>query len=533
MAKVCICLTGKTLARDLEILDKYRKYVDMAELRVDFLNPDERFFIRKFPEQAGLPVILSVRRKIDGGCFDSGESSRVTLLSKGLAFAEADRRKNFAYVDLEEDLDVPGLEEAARTFGTRIIRSFHDLTGVNDIAARLRSIRRVGDEIVKAAVMPHSLNDLLEVYQAAEESAGFEKILLCMGPFGANTRILADYMGSYLSYTSPKNEADVPIAAPGQLDPKDLVELYRFREINAKTKIYGIVGFPLKTTYSPHIFNAVFSHEKIDAVYVPFPAGHFEAFLNLAKKIKLAGASVTIPYKEEVIPHLSNASETVKAIGACNTIVFNGPGLDGPGMDGYNTDTFGFSESLLTFIGKKNLRGSKITILGAGGAARAAAAEIHRLRGSCLILNRNSVRARELALPYQFKWGGLDAQGLDIMDKYSDIIVQTTPVGTFPNVDEDPFDLYHFKGKETVMDLIYNPERTAFLQRAEAAGCAVLNGFDMLIRQAKHQFQYFFNREFPEQLIPRLKTIIQPGQPNDAPQPDRAAGGAVQKVFFN
>jgi 3-dehydroquinate dehydratase/shikimate dehydrogenase len=290
------------------------------------------------------------------------------------------------------------------------------------------------------------------------------------------------------------------------MDPKELVEQYRFREINAKTKIFGIVGFPLKTTYSPVIFNTVFSHEKINAVYVPFPTRKLENFLNLAREIKLAGASVTIPYKEDVIPHLSGKSEAVKAIGACNTIV-----SDAAGWEGFNTDTAGFSESLLTFTGKRNFRGLKLTILGAGGAAKAAAAEIYRLKGNCLILNRNSVRARELAKPYQFKWGDLDAQGLDMMDKYSDIIIQTTPVGTHPNVDEDPFDLYHFKGRETVMDLIYNPERTAFLRRAESAGCAVLNGFDMLIRQAKYQFQYFFNREFPEQLISRLNSALQSG----------------------
>ncbi|MDR1929247.1 MAG: shikimate dehydrogenase [Treponema sp.] len=505
MAKICLCLTGETLAGNLEVLDKYRKYVDVAELRVDFLDPDERFFIRSFPEQAGLPVILTIRRTIDGGRFNNGEGSRVTLLSRGLAFAEEDRRKNFAYVDLEEDLDVPGLEEAARTFGTRIIRSFHDLKGVNNITERIRSLRRVGDEIVKAAVMPQSLEDVQKVYRAAKENGDMEKILLCMGPFGYSTRILADYMGSYLSYTTPRGE-NMPSAAPGQMDPRELVELYRFREINARTKIVGIVGFPLKTTYSPLIFNTVFSHEKIDAVYVPFPASRLEHFLSLAEELKAAGVSVTIPYKEAVIPYLGSSSETVKAVGACNTIVF-----DGTAWNGYNTDTYGFSESLLTFIGRRHLRGLKITVLGAGGAARAAAAEIYRLKGNCLILNRSAPRARELALPYQFKWGGLDAQGLDIMEKYSDIIVQTTPVGTFPNVDDDPLESYHFKGREMVMDMIYNPEKTAFLRRAEAAGCAVLNGFDMLIRQAKHQFQFFFRRDFPDQLIPRLNQYYKRG----------------------
>src|SRR5215467_2199535 len=119
MAKLCLCLTAKTIDRNLEIIDKYRKYINLAELRVDCLNDDERLYIRRFPELAGLPVILTIRRNIDGGHFASGECARVKLLARGLAFANADRRFNFAYVDIEEDLNVPSLEEAARTFGTR------------------------------------------------------------------------------------------------------------------------------------------------------------------------------------------------------------------------------------------------------------------------------------------------------------------------------------------------------------------------------------------------------------------------------
>jgi 3-dehydroquinate dehydratase/shikimate dehydrogenase len=348
------------------------------------------------------------------------------------------------------------------------------------------------------------LDDVRIVYQAAKETAEMEKIILCMGAFGANTRILAAHMGSYLSYVSPLQEKDSLTGAPGQFDPRDMVEKYRFREITAQTKIYAVTGFPLKTTYSPRIFNTVFSHEKIDAVYIPFPAQNLEFFLNLAKELKIAGASVTIPFKEEILPLLRTASESVRDVGACNTIK-----ADMLGWNGINTDTLGFSESLLRFTGRKNFRRLKITVIGAGGAARAAISEIYRLKGKCLILNRNSVRARELAISYSYKWGGLDSQALDTMESYSDIIIQTTPVGTFPNVDDDPFELYHFRGHETVMDLIYNPKRTAFLKRAEKAGCGILNGFDMLVRQAKYQYQYFFDRDVPEQLIPRLAGIME------------------------
>jgi 3-dehydroquinate dehydratase/shikimate dehydrogenase len=501
--KVCLCLTGKTLERDLQILDEYRGYIDLAELRVDCLDPDERFSIRNFPEKAGLPVILTIRRKVDGGFFENGEGARVTLLSKGLAFAEVDRRLNFAYVDIEEDLEVPGLEEAVRTFGTRIIRSYHNTENADDnIVEKLRKLRRAGDEIAKVAVTPRRLEDVVQMYRAAKDTEDLEKILICMGPFGANTRILAAKLGSYLSYCSASG--NLPAAAPAQIDPKELTELYRFREIEKTTRVFGLAGFPLKITYSPHIYNTAFSHEKIDAVYLPFPSDSLESFLHLAEEIELAGAAITIPYKEEVIPLLQDSSDDVRAARACNTLVRS---ASGNGWIGYNTDALGFSGSLLSFIGKKNFHGLGVTVLGAGGAAGAVVSEIHRLKGSCLILNRNPARAKELAAPYRFKWGGLDGQGLDMMDRYSDIIVQTTPVGTFPDVEVEPFSLYHFTGRETVMDLIYNPHRTAFLKRAENAGCRVLNGFDMLIRQAMSQYQLFLGRDFPVELIPRLERI--------------------------
>jgi 3-dehydroquinate dehydratase/shikimate dehydrogenase len=510
MARVCLCLTGKTLERDLEILEEYRRYVDLVELRADCLLPDERFLIRSFPEKAGCPVILTIRRRIDGGFFEGGEGARVTMLAKGLAFAEVDKRRNFAYVDIEEDLEVPGLEEVARTFGIRIIRSFHNVEGmVDDIAGKIRGLLRIGDEIAKVAVHPHSLDDVARSYRAAKETRDMEKILVCMGPLGRSTRILAAKTGSFLSYCSAAGKDDVPPAAPFQISPEELVELYRFKEIGPETRVYGLAGSPLLTSYSPHIFNTVFSHEKIDAVYVPFHSDTIEHFLGLARELGLSGAGITVPFKEKIIPFLNKVSEGVMKTGACNTIVPSAGSGNAPGWNGYNTDTLGFSESLLEFMGRKNFYGQRITVLGAGGAARAVVSEIGRLRGKCLILNRNSARAKDIAAPWHYHTVALDSRGLDLMDKYSDIIIQTTPVGMAPNIEDDPFPIYRFTGRETVMDLIYKPARTAFLKRAEAAGCGVLNGLGMLIRQAKYQYQYFTGREFPPELVPRLEKMIQ------------------------
>jgi len=484
----------------MEILEKYRKYVDLAELRVDFLDPDERFLIRRFPEMAGIPVILTIRRGLEGGHFVGGEGSRVALLAKGLAYAAADQRRNFAYVDLEEDLDVPSLEEAARAFGTRIIRSWHNTERVDDnLVGKLRKLKRVGDELVKVAVMPKSLDDVVRVYQAAKETTDVDKIFTCMGEFSANTRILAEVLGSRISYSSPSGESDLMQAAPGQLDPKEMAELYRFHEINADTKIFAVAGYPLKVTDSPRFFNTAFRMEQVNAVYVPIPVDSVHSLMRLAEEMGLMGLSVTVPYKEEILPYLSYKSSEVISIGACNTVV-KGP----EGWMGYNTDAAGFSDSLLSLIGKKDFRRFKVTIVGAGGAAKAVASEIHRLRGKALVVNRTTARARSLAEPYRFAWAGLDGRGAEMIEKYSDIIIQTSSAGMEPNHNEDPLEFYKFSGREIVMDLIYKPAKTACLIRAEKAGCRILNGSDMFNRQARSQYHYYMNKEFPSSLITRV-----------------------------
>src|SRR5574344_413421 len=129
MAKslVCLCVTGKTLAEDVAIVEKYKEFIDVVELRVDFLEENERLKIREFPSMIDVPAILTSRRKSDGGQYIEGESTRTMLFARGLAFAQEDPKKNFAYVDFEEDFHIPSLEDAAQAFGTRIIRSYHNM----------------------------------------------------------------------------------------------------------------------------------------------------------------------------------------------------------------------------------------------------------------------------------------------------------------------------------------------------------------------------------------------------------------------
>jgi len=502
LAKICLCLTAKTIQKNMEILDKYRKFADLAELRVDCLDSDERLYIRRFPELAGLPVIMTIRRDSDGGYFSGGEGARVRLLANGLAFAEVDRRKNFAYVDIEEDLDVPSLEEAARTFGTKIIRSYHNTEKtIDDITAKINSMKRTGDEIVKVALKANSTSDVVRVFHAIQDCAIQEKIILCMGHFGFYSRILCEKFGSIMTYSSALSESVVPGAA-WQLDVKELNELYRFRNITKKTKVYGITGYPLKANISTLIFNTVFGLENTDAVHVHFPADSIHDILELAEELDVQGLSITVPYKEAVLPMLTRRSAAVHSIGACN-VMFRS--VDG--WFGDNTDCTGFSASILSFLGKKNLKWKKVTIIGAGGIARSVAAEVFRMGGKALILNRTIHKAKDIASLYNFRWGGLDEHGVELIDKYSDIIIQATSVGMGGYEAFDPLELYSFTGKEAVMDLVYYPAQTPFLTRAAAAGCKTINGYDMIIHQACLQYKQIMGREISQQLLSRVINI--------------------------
>jgi 3-dehydroquinate dehydratase/shikimate dehydrogenase len=130
--------------------------------------------------------------------------------------------------------------------------------------------------------------------------------------------------------------------------------------------------------------------------------------------------------------------------------------------------------------------------------------ELHRQKARVLVLNRNPSRARDLAALYRFKWGGLDSQGSELMEKYSEIIVQATSAGMEGHEARDPLELYKFRGTEVVMDLIYRPEMTQFLSRAAAAGCRVINGRNMLLRQAQYQYKEFMGKELPDQILDRI-----------------------------
>lgn len=487
---ICLCLTAKTLAEDLELVEKYRKYIDLAELRVDFLNEDERLSVREFPSKAKIPCILTIRRAVDGGEYTEGEASRTTLFARALAFADKDSSKNFTYVDFEDDFHVASLQDAALAYGTKIIRSFHDMKNpVANIADKIRSMTHSRFEIPKIAFMPHSLADITALYREMQEFSKTEQIIAAMGPLGLPTRILASSFNSYLSFTSPA-ELLGNLLEIGHTDPKTLCDIYHYHDLNKDTKLYGITGWPLKVTSSPVLHNTSFKEQGMNAVYIPFKSESADDAFAFAEALNVKGFSVTIPHKETIIKYLDAADKKVEEIGACNTVIKrNGKWY------GYNTDCTGFEKALLEFTGLKNLKRKKVAIIGAGGAAKAVAYAVHEAGGKACVFNRTVSKARSLAEKFGFEFSTLDLDAVSKLRKFNDIIIQTTSKGMMsnepPSEENDPLWFYDFTGSELVYDIVYEPSETPVMKRAKEAGCSVQNGFTMLKYQGEEQFRLF------------------------------------------
>ncbi len=498
MAKRCLCLTGSTLAENLAAVERYRDRIDLAELRIDYLNPQEKFLIRAFPEMAGIPCILTARRAVDGGRFEEGEGVRLVLLAKGLAFATDDPRKNFAYIDLESDFRVPALEEAARTFGTRIIRSFHDPNGMpDDLNAAWNAVTEEDDEIPKLAVRPRGVADLVRLFEKAKAAGHRERVVVGMGDYGFCSRLLVAKTGSAIQYLSAAGAGLRP-AGEGQIDPDTLEDVYRTRSLGDYFALFGLLGgSSVIGALSPRIHNAGFDKLGIEALYLPFPADDLPEFFRLADILDIRGFSVTAPFKERILPFLTEVSPEVESVGACNTVV-----RTEDGFKGYNTDIEGFGIDVRRFLGRPTLDGLKVCVVGAGGGARAVAKALVDLGARACVVNRTMAKAKALAERFHLEWAGYNERAVNMLGRYNELIVQTTSMGMAGAQLGDPLGIYEFTGEESVYDLIYNPPETAFLERAREAGCRCANGIGMLREQAKLQFELFTGKPYPAGLDP-------------------------------
>jgi Shikimate 5-dehydrogenase len=233
-------------------------------------------------------------------------------------------------------------------------------------------------------------------------------------------------------------------------------------------RLFGLIGMPLAQSFSKKYFTEKFEKEGIaDSMYELFPLEEIHQLSDLLlRHSNLEGLNVTIPYKEQVLPYLHAIDEEAKAIGACNCIKIK----DGK-LTGFNTDAPAFRESLLQQLQPHH---NKALVLGTGGAAKAV---VHVLRG--------------LGIPFTYvsrsSGSGLVYEELsrEIMEEYP-LIINTTPLGSFPKMDTAPAIPYEYlTERHYLYDLVYNPAKTLFLQQGEERGATIKNGYEMLVGQAE------------------------------------------------
>jgi shikimate dehydrogenase len=264
----------------------------------------------------------------------------------------------------------------------------------------------------------------------------------------------------------------------GQVTPTDLLETYRFRALGSSTALYGVVGSPVGHSISPAIHNAAFEAGKVDAVYLPFDAADADDFVTFARALKLAGASVTIPFKVSLYGRVDEADAVARRIGAINTIrVVGGRWLGG------NTDAGGFLRPLQE--GRVPLEGTRASVLGAGGAARAVAIALASSRAQITVHARKADQAAAIATIVSARVGPWPPE-----PGSWDLLVNCTPIGMHPHGDRTPMPADRLTGR-VVYDLVYNPAITALLRDATRAGCQTIGGLDMLVAQAEDQFLWW------------------------------------------
>ena len=237
-------------------------------------------------------------------------------------------------------------------------------------------------------------------------------------------------------------------------------------------RLFGLIGYPLGHSFSASYFNQKFHEEGVDARYLNFPLEQVDEFRNLVdREPDLAGLNVTVPYKQQIIPYLDRLNDTAADIQAVNTITFRRNG-DRLLLLGDNTDVIGFRRSLEEHLQTGH---REALVLGAGGASRAVLYVLDQLGIPCTLVSRTPGGGR-------ITYGQLDEARI----ARSTLIINTTPLGMHPRENTFPELPYGAMGPgHLLFDLVYNPDKTAFLAKGEAFGARIVNGYDMLIYQAE------------------------------------------------
>jgi 3-dehydroquinate dehydratase/shikimate dehydrogenase len=493
-----------------EIQEAARRGARLIEVRLDFLKkaPDFKRLLAEKP----CSMIATVRRPVEGGKWDSGEDARRVLIRQAIV-------AGFDWVDLEHDV----ADSVPRFGNVRRIVSYHNM---REMPADLEKIHQrmcaQDADVVKIAVRAQQPADNIRVLSLIDK-APRPTIAFCTNDLGFPSRILQAKFGAPFTYCAFNKERFGGLAIPSF---NELKQIYHYDRLDKDTEVFGVVGDPVSHSLSPQIHNLAFRKIGLNAVYLPFrvPRDTLEDFLNLFDSLPVKGYSVTIPHKEAAYEIADTRDETAENTKAANTLVRS---LEG--FAAYNTDYRGVIETLNTFLPAYmahlisppesipglpptpatapapapiagSLHGRVALVLGAGGVARAAAHALHREGAMVTIANRTSERAHDLATEIGCRHVEWNARH----NVLCEVVVNCTPVGMHPDIDETPLHHSFLKPGLIVFDTVYTPEQTLLIKEARERGCYIITGVELFLRQAALQFEYFTGQPAPVELFRRV-----------------------------
>ena len=483
VGKLCLAVQGGSPAELVERAETGLKDSRFFEFRLDTLpKPAAAFpYIRQFlSEHRDVIAIATCRRKENGGHFAGSLQTELSVLCEAVA-------AGCQVIDLEiesaEQIKAPQIAKL-RASGAAVLISYHDFTRTRSLEQVADRIERFKPDFVKVVSTARSLADNLAILRLIEDRSLASNVVgIAMGEEGILSRVLGPRAGAAFTFAALSDGTET---APGQISARTLLDMYRVEQLDQATRLFGVAGNPITHSLSPLMHNTAFRREIVNAVMVPLKPRSLDDLLTVIRELPLAGVAVTMPFKEEVLPHLANMDPLTAKIGACNTLR---TGADGK-LYGFNTDVAGIVRSLER---RTRLKGARIAVLGAGGAARAAVFALVDQGAEVFVVNRTHEHAVTLARQAKAKSLKHDA----FAKQHFDVLINSTPCGMRGVKQAMPIAEKELNAS-VVFDMVYNPLETPLLKLARAKGCQIVTGLEMFVQQGARQFEIWTGKPAPE-----------------------------------
>lgn len=458
----------------IELDEAVARGARFIELRLDFFARAVDF--KRLLPHKKCPWVATLRRHTDGGRFKGTEDERKMVLRQAIV-------SGFDWVDLETDV----ADEIKRFRDVRRVVSYHNFSETPDDLDQIYE-RMTGQDadVLKIVTMAQHPKDCLRVLDVIR-NAKKPTVGHCMGEIGLPSRVLSLRYGAPFVYAAFNKERGI---APGLPSMEEVTRFFRVQEINADTKVYGVLGDPVAHSYSPALHNLMFRQTGLNALYLPFrvPRGELGESLQAFDRLPVSGYSVTIPHKEAAAALAVASDDRVRETGAANTLVKRADGFHAFNTD-YEAALEGLRRNMPVEDGRrKEIKECGAMILGTGGAARAVAHALHRAGATPVyVVGRSADKTEKLAVEVH----GKAVEWAARHNLNAEIAVNCTPIGMHPNLDESPLHGGFLKPGMVVFDTVYNPEQTLLIKEAKARGCQTVTGVEMFVRQAAMQFELF------------------------------------------